>query len=406
MGDTAATAANWQTAMVDGHVGATIYWDLMANIFNLHGPDDDYYSVNVFMHDGSGWNDAAYHSLSGNVSFGDGPNDQRAQLDCLGHELGHAWNDHNSHFNGGTALNESLGDVFGEWTEAYKASGGFAIHSTRLGLFRHADWFNDCSGRNLMNPGKKGQPAYWYNGILDAEEHTGSAPASRAFVFLAGGASARIRNDNWSRLLPWGMNGLELIDAARIYYRAMHDYITDEDYPGVRSAMLTAAQVMFGAGPKTDAVRNAYRAINVGTAAAGMPAAPPNTNDNNLNHTLATKQDLGFGMAPPAGAVADAPRKLHVVGSGNDTHFYKVSLHGTFVTLLLTQTTLPLMNYTIQVVNSSGSMLQSTGPSVVPLVLDRGFSNPSQNQIDVLIKVIPSTPTPGSSYTLDIDLGI
>ncbi|HEY0478963.1 MAG TPA: hypothetical protein VGD37_15695 [Kofleriaceae bacterium] len=111
-------------------------------------------------------------------------------------------------------------------------------------------------------------------------------------------------------------------------------------------------------------------------------------------------------MAPPAGAVADAPRKLHVVGNGNDIHFYRVSLHGTFVTLLLTQTTLPLMNYTIQVVNSSGTMLQSTGPSVVPLVLDRGFSNPSQNQIDVLIKVIPSAPTPGSSYTLDIDLDL
>src|SRR5262245_18522574 len=167
-GNGSASNSNWQTAMVDGHFGATVYWDLMDHVFHLQGPDDDFYSVNVFMHHGTNYNDANYHPYSGNVVFGDGTDGaNRTRVDCLGHELGHAWNDHNTGFDGeADALNESLGDVFGEWTDAYRHSGGFAAGSSTIGTNDDTVFINRCSGRNLINPGSNGHPAYWYPSIL------------------------------------------------------------------------------------------------------------------------------------------------------------------------------------------------------------------------------------------------
>jgi Zn-dependent metalloprotease len=407
-GNASASNANWQTAMVDGHFGATVYWDLMDNVFNLQGPDDDFYSVNVFMHHGTLWNNARYNSLSGNVVFGDGTNGvNRTRLDCLGHELGHAWNDHNTGFDGDAdALNESLADVFGEWTDAYLASGGFANHSSTIGGISHADWINRCSGRNLVNPGSNGNPAFWYADILDGEEHRNSAPASRAFAFLARGSSSWHRDANYSRKVPWGMAGLGLRNAARVYYRAHRDWIDDHDYAGVRAGMIDAADQILN---DTAAVRNAYAAINVGNAAAGMPTAPPTTPEVEPNGSQSSAQSLGWGTSPPGGAILPAPRKLKVSGGGTGSDWYKVTLTGNLLSVLLTPTfssTGGLGVYGVEIRDVNGAVEAEASAAVIPQRIEHSrFVDGSAYNLWIRVFAAPGTSS-NATYTLDIDLKI
>jgi Zn-dependent metalloprotease len=408
-GDAIASNANWQTAMVDGHFGATVYWNLMDKVFNLQGPDDDYYSVNVFMHHLTNHNNAHYHSLSGNVSFGDGPNDRRTRLDCLGHELGHAWNDHNTGYDGDAdALNESLGDVFGEWTDAYLASGGFAQSLSTVGAVTDANWINNCSGRNLVSPAKNNHPSYWYSSILSAEEHEGSAPASRAFAFLARGASPRIRDASYSREITWGMTGLGLQSAARIFYRAHATFIADHDYQGLRKGMLEAADHLFGAlSAEMDAVRNAYAAINVGAPSALMPAPPPFAAELEPNDSTASAQNLGVGMSPPPGAVSGAPRKVRLLGSGDDDDVYTVSVLGNYLTVLITPL-VPVQDMgelAVQILTPSGTLLKEVPASNKPQKVDYTFFNVT-GKARFVIRVVPQPPIIDAPYQLDVDLGL
>src|SRR6266568_5309016 len=96
-GDSHADFRNRQTAMVDAMFGSRIYWDLMNNVFHRKGPDGNFYSVNVFVHSGTNWDDDEFHYLSGNISIGDGNAPKagktratnRQAVDCLGHENGH-----------------------------------------------------------------------------------------------------------------------------------------------------------------------------------------------------------------------------------------------------------------------------------------------------------------------------
>lgn len=389
-GNSGASIANWQSAMVDGHFGATVYWDMMSNVWGFQGPDDDFYSVNVFMHDGTGWNNAAYHSLSGNVSFGDGTDGKnRTRLDCLGHELGHAWNDHNSDY-GTSGLNESLGDIFGEWTDAYLASGGFAAHATSLGTNSNADWVNRCSGRNLVNPGNK----YWSASLEDGEEHAAADPANRAFAFYARGSGANLSDSTYSRKLPWGMTGIGLQEAARTFLRAHRDRIAGGDYADLRNAMVAEARSRYGVDSSAErAARNAYAGIGVGSVASSYPALPPTTVENSgfNNNTWDFATYLGWGTAPPSGAVRGAPNKLILTGTipSGDTDWFSVSLSGP--TMRIRITPVATGGLSVPVVPLNVAILTTT---TSPAVLAQGTSSVASQLVQ-----FTASPAPTSAYT-------
>jgi len=382
-----------------------VYWDLLSNVFGFQGPDDNFYSVNVFMHHGTNYNDANYHSLSGNVVFGDGFNGvNRTRLDCLGHELGHAWNDHNTGFGGGSQnLNESLGDVFGEWTDAYLVSGGFASSATVVGSNTDTDWFDRCSGRNLISP----KLAYWFSTISNVDVHDGSGPASRAFTFLARGASSWLHDRNYSSMTPWGMNGIGLHPAARTYFRGHRDFVVDDDEAGVRKALVKAAEQIFGV-PSAErrAVLNAYAAINVGQADPTLPVTVPATAEVEPNDTWNTAQWIGRGMPPPAGAALPAPNKIRVTGGGNTADFYRAEMAGAVVTVRLT----PLINisnpipgsYSLVVFDANGASVGISGPSTNPMQVELTY--PTAALHDVGVRVLPNGATSTATYQLEIDL--
>ncbi|MCB9651242.1 MAG: M4 family metallopeptidase [Deltaproteobacteria bacterium] len=401
-GDNVASTANWQTAMVDGHFGATVYWDLLSNVFGFQGPDDDYYSVNVFMHHGTEVDNAFYHSMSGNVSFGDGTDGaNRTVIDCLGHELGHAWNDHNIGYDGDAdALNESLADVFGEWTEAYLVSNGFANSASTVGAVGDVNWVNDCSGRGMINPRRR----YWFSSILDYEAHSASRPATRAFTMLARGASPWMRDPSYSRKTPWGLTGIGLHSAARVFFTAHRDWIDDHDYAGVRTGMVKAANHLFGNSAELRATRNAYHAINVGAADPTLPITVSPTAEVEPNDGISTAQYLGIGALAPAGAVASAPRKINLIGGGNTADYYRVSLRRRIVTVNLT----PLFGiggtptFSLLVFDANGQMIGLSGPSTNPMLVDLAY--PTAGAREIFIRVLPVSAPSTAMYQLEIDL--
>jgi Zn-dependent metalloprotease len=319
-GDGLASAPNRQTAMVDAHFNADVYWDLMSNVFGRQGPDDGYYDVNVYVHSGSNWANASYSPITGNISVGDG----MEQVQMIGHELGHAFNDFTTSLSGGEAsgLNESNSDIWGAMSSFYLRGGGFANHSTTIPNTTGGTW--RVFSRDMQKPSRNGHPDAWFSTIGNLEEHAAAGPNDRAFFFLAQGASADMTHFTYSPYLPWGMSGIGNHKAARIWYDAMTFWLGDDTYQGARDACLHAALVRFGFNsPEYRAVQNAYAGINVGKRASNYPTLPPSLAEQEPNDTLQSAQFIARPVAPkPAGA----PDKVTVFGSGTSTDWFSVSL--------------------------------------------------------------------------------
>jgi Zn-dependent metalloprotease len=407
-GDASASATNRQTAMVDGHFGSTVYWDLMSNVFHRQGPDDSFYSVNVITHYKTNWNDAEYSYWSGNIHLGDGAS--RQALDCLGHENGHALNDFSVDFDSGGepgGLNESNSDIWGAMTTFYLGGGAFASSSASIpnsgGSFTSV-----CSARNMRKPSNANSvtrgPDAWYPGIGNNDEHYVGQPNNRAFFFLAQGASSKMKDETYSPLLPWGMTGIGNQKAARIWFDALTLWMDDDDgYAEVRDHVLNAAIFNFGFfSPEVTAVANAYAGINVGSVGPGYPASPPSTVEHEPNNTFQAANPLTKpGNAVPAGA----PRKLSVVGTGNTDDWYSVTLLP-FQSMTARVNPLVLSDYDLEVYDGFNTLIGSSAKGIgafdlVTWTAGSGFL-PDQPQT-FYIRVKPWTATASTAYVLDLD---
>jgi Zn-dependent metalloprotease len=351
-GDGTAGFPNRQTAMVDAMFGSRIYWDLMNNVFKRKGPDGHFYSVNVFVHSGTNWNDDKFYYLSGNIALGDGDapkpgklrSTRRQAVDCLGHENGHGLQHFTASLGGcgifGTGLgcdtgepdglNESDSDIWGAMTALYLNGGGFAAKSMTIppATSSSSVWQSVCSGRDLRQPSSGGQSDFWFPGIGDEDPHDAAAPNNRAFFFLAQGASAFMKDPDFSPLLPWGMAGLGTQTAARIWFLTLVDMLSsDATYKDAFHSARTVAFLFFI--PSTtegDAVQNAYAGIGVANQlAASYPKLPPTTTvDESTPHN--TRASAIFVARPTAPKPPNAPDKITLVGSGTTSDVFRVSM--------------------------------------------------------------------------------
>lgn len=321
------TGKTGQTAAVEAYYGARLTWDMYKNVLGRDGLDDAGSPMKLRVHIrkkadepyGDAYWDGTY------ASFGDGSesdSDSRTDTGTVAHELGHGlWDQLVTTDNSGgerRGLNEGHGDIQGAIVNHYRALAGGTggtIPSPEPG---------DVSGfrSRSINPwsyvidGQMGLP-YYVDDMGDYEEHVQGCAYGRLFATLAMGAPSVEEYDAGppcnpedgsqfrclvSPILPQGMVGIGLHNAARIWYLASSAYMDGSPtFPETREAYLSAAEDLFGLNsPEYKSVMNAWAAIQVGDEAADtasptlvMPAPILNNYEQSLLVTLSASDDIG-----------------------------------------------------------------------------------------------------------------
>ncbi len=286
-----------ETAAVDAHYGLSVTWDFYRDVFGRDGIDDLGTSTLAIVHSIQGdptfpipeADNAHWAPWLFGMEFGDGtyPDEKQGliavtELDITGHELTHGVTQETSGliYDGlSGAINEANSDIFGKMVEAW-ADGGASgasipdVHAGDVSFWAIAR--RSSAGaplRYMYRPSLDGISAdAWYDGLEMDDVHFSSGPLNRMFYFLSQGASADPSSDVHSVYLPGGMAGIGNDRAARIWFKATTEHLApDADYDAARTAAVTAAQELHGAGSVEEAaVRSAFAAINVG-AAPGQP---------------------------------------------------------------------------------------------------------------------------------------
>ena len=283
-----------ETTAVDAHYGLSTTWDFYTNVFGRDGIDGQGTSTFAIVHpiELSWWYgmvpmiDNAYWAPwyfgmvfgeGGSPYFGEnGVFTATTELDITGHELTHGVTQETAGLiyegqSGG--LNEATSDILGKMVQAYADGGamGTAIPDFTPGdLTAWEIGHNAVVGhplRAMYKPSVDGISANeWYDGIDGLDVHFSSGPVNRFFYFLAMGASSNTASESHSVYLPGGMTGLGNEKAARIWYKALTEYLAaDADFVAAREASITAALDLYTQ-TEADAVKRAWAAVNVGEA--------------------------------------------------------------------------------------------------------------------------------------------
>jgi len=289
---------NGQTAGVDVMVGLRTAWDFFGHVFGRSGLDGNGTTASgtaictgFTQADNAWWSIGSHQGFFGAGTwprFDDGV-DAATDLDVVAHEATHgvtspSWD---RYFVNGAGyeeagLDEGTSDFFSEMVEIWAGRAGGdpddAVPATpgdgqigrtflRTGPLR---WFD--------RPSKDGRsPDAWFDGMRYMDGHFSAGPLNRALYLLARGASANPADDTHSVYLPAGMTGIGNDSAARIWYRAITEYLVPDltgslTFDDARQAALDAATDLFAAGSgEVAAVEDAFAAVNVGPAHGGPP---------------------------------------------------------------------------------------------------------------------------------------
>ncbi|MCC6556281.1 MAG: M4 family metallopeptidase [Polyangiaceae bacterium] len=308
-GDANATWQNRQTAIADVAYAMQGTWDMFSNVWGRQGYDDDFYDGHAYVHVGTEWDDASYAYLTGNISIGDSSGSRRSirtTYDTVAHEFGHGVNDFSAELGGnseGEGLSEASADIIGEISEAYEVSNGLANGLITIPWYPGPNYYQSSSGRNF----KTGNDNYrfWTADLENyPDEHTRALPMDHAFYFLAYGSSSNPISMEFAPDVPWGMGGVTIDRAARIWMRAQLLYFnSDTDYAGAYFGCLLAAVDLYGWGSnEVNAVINAFAAIDVASApASSYPGAAVSQSESEPNNTEPSADAVANGT-PPAGA--------------------------------------------------------------------------------------------------------
>jgi Zn-dependent metalloprotease len=283
--------ANGQTAGVDAMSAMATTWDFYRDVFGRDGIDGQGTTVSALVL-GNGWVDAdnAWWTIGGKTAYlGVGtypwnPKGLRSltDLDVVAHEMthgvtspdyAHAWVGSADYEEAG--INEATSDFFATMVQIWagRAPGAPADRIPEGA----ADWL---IGKNFGHgtpvrwqdvPSRDGRSLdAWFDGINYMDGHFSAGPMNRALYFLARGASGKAGEPDHSPYLPVAFPGVGNDHAARIWYKAVTEYLVGDGtgsltFAAARNAALAAATDLYGAASAdVIAVENAFGAVNVG----------------------------------------------------------------------------------------------------------------------------------------------
>ncbi|MGM9512937.1 M4 family metallopeptidase [Roseateles sp. DB2] len=265
--------ANRQTVGVDAQYGTAVTWDYFKNVHGRSGIANDGKGAYNRVHYGRNYNNAFWSDSCFCMTYGDGDGstfNPFDSLDVAGHEMTHGVTSRTANLtysgeSGG--LNEGTSDIFGTAVEFYAANandpGDYLIGEK---LYKSGG----KSLRSMIQPSSDGASAdCWYSTVGSLDVHYSSGVANHFFYLLAEGTNAGSPSktckagDTRVATGTGSLTGIGRAKAEKIWYRALTVYMTSStNYAGARSATLSAAADLYGAGSaEANAVASAWTAV-------------------------------------------------------------------------------------------------------------------------------------------------
>ncbi|MFC8090977.1 M4 family metallopeptidase [Streptomyces sp. NPDC057301] len=268
-------ASDRSTAAVDAQYGTDVTWDYYKDVHGRNGIAGDGKGSFNRVHYGNDYNNAFWDDTCFCMTYGDGDGTQLGplvSLDVAGHEMTHGVTSKTAALtysgeSGG--LNEATSDIFGSLVEFHAGNssdpGDYLIGEkvVRSGLGRSALRYMD-------KPSEDGVSVdCWSTGTADLDVHYSSGIGNHFAYLLAEGSGAKTVNGvsyNSPTCDGSSVTGIGRGKLGKIWYRALTVYMTSStNYAGARSATLSAAKDLYGAGSaEYSAVGAAWKAVNVG----------------------------------------------------------------------------------------------------------------------------------------------
>ncbi|WP_208814065.1 M4 family metallopeptidase [Micromonospora echinofusca] len=262
------TLANRATTAADAHFGAAVTWDYYKNVHGRNGIRNDGVAAYSRVHYGANYVNAFWSDSCFCMTYGDGDAAQGwrplTSLDVAGHEMTHGVTSNTAGLvysgeSGG--LNEATSDIFGTLVEFYAANAndpadyliGEELRTSGVPL------------RYMDQPSKDGSSKdCWYSGIGSIDVHYSSGVGNHFFYLLAVGSGSSSYG-NSPTCNGSTVTGIGNAKAGAIWYRALTRYMTSNtNYAGARTATLSAATDLYGAGSTEYAtVAAAWSAVGV-----------------------------------------------------------------------------------------------------------------------------------------------
>lgn len=264
------TTSSRESAAVDAQYGTNETWDYYQDV---HGRDGIFGTgAGSFnrVHYGNNYVNAFWDGEKMTYGDGDGTDyGPLTSLDVAGHEMSHGVTENTAGLtysgeSGG--LNESTSDIFGTMVEWYANSpvdkGDYLI-GEQFDLKKHLGL------RRMDKPsGADDSLDCWSSKAKNVDVHYSSGIGNHFFYLLSEGSGAKTINGvdyNSPTCDGSTVSGIGHDAAAEIWYRALTVYFTSNtDYAGARTATLSAAKDLYGAGSSQyDAVAAAWSAVSV-----------------------------------------------------------------------------------------------------------------------------------------------
>jgi Zn-dependent metalloprotease len=262
------TLANRQTAAADAAYGAQETWDYYKNTFGRNGIRNDGVAAYSRVHYSTNYVNAFWSDSCFCMTYGDGDPSQGwtplTSLDVAGHEMSHGVTSNTAglRYSGESGgLNEATSDIFGTLVEFY------AANSNDPGDYLIGEELrtNGVPLRYMDKPSKDGASAdCWSRSVGRLDVHYSSGVANHFFYLLAVGSGSSSYGSS-PTCNGSTVTGIGNAKAGAIWYRALTTYMTTRtDYAGARTATLSAAADLYGAGSvEYNTVAAAWSAVSV-----------------------------------------------------------------------------------------------------------------------------------------------
>lgn len=264
------TGADRASAAVDAQYGVAKTWDYFDLVHQRAGIWNTGKGSSNRVHYGVNYVNAYWDGSKMTYGDGDAVNyGPVTSLDVAGHEMSHG-------VTGATAklvysgesggLNEATSDIFGTMVEFH------ANNATDPGDYFIGEQFdlkNNSGFRRMDNPSLEGRSVNcWSPTVGTMDVHYSSGVGNHFFYLLAEGSGSKViggKAHNSPTCDGSSVTGVGRDKAERIWYRALNVYMTSTtDYAGAKTATVTAAQDLYGAGSvEAQAVAAAWKAVAV-----------------------------------------------------------------------------------------------------------------------------------------------